>query len=90
MEPLRIIKLEDATSVERDGTVGKPFCFRCVGGMYQFGGGVHFLEACPPHFKFQGLVVPKADQIRVVPLRGHAPIIPIPRNITLSWDTMTS
>ena len=39
MEPLRIIKLEDATSVERDETAGKPFWFRCVGGMYQLGGG---------------------------------------------------
>ena len=29
-QPLRIIKLEDATSAERDETAGKPFCFRYV------------------------------------------------------------
>jgi len=30
VEPLRIINLEDATSVERDETAGKPFCFRLI------------------------------------------------------------
>ena len=70
--------------MERDETAGKPFLLQVCGWDVSVWRGVHFLEACPPHFKFQGL--PKADQIRVVPLRGHAPIIPIPRNITLGYN----
>ena len=47
-QPLRIIKLEDATSAERDESAGKPFCFRCVRGMCCVCVNVRFHQPPPP------------------------------------------